>query len=79
MPELPEVETIKRGLAKSIVGLTISKIEILSKKNFIGDPQKIIGQKITTIERKGKMLIIKINKYWLIIHLKMTGQLIYET
>jgi len=39
MPELPEVETIKRGLGKTIVGKKIVKVEVLREKSFKGDPK----------------------------------------
>lgn len=61
MPELPEVETIKRGLEKTIVGLKIADIEVLSEKNFIGNPKDIIGGVIKLIDRRAKILVIKID------------------
>jgi len=79
MPELPEVETIKTYLKKEIIGKKIVDIEILSKKNFIGDKNKIIGEKIVDIIRTGKYLsfLLSNNKY-LNIHLKLTGELLYH-
>ncbi len=82
MPELPEVETIKRNIKSNILGKTISQIEILSKKNFIGDKKNIIGSKITSIKRYGKVLVFKLYKpdklsNFLNIHFKLTGQLLY--
>jgi len=78
MPELPEVETIKRQLDQNLVGQTIKRIEILNLKNFIGSPEKIIGKKIIGVERRAKIIIVKLEKnYCLLIHLKLTGQLIY--
>ena len=56
MPELPEIETIKLGLQKRIIGLTIKKIQIISAKSFIGNPNKVEGQKILNIWRKAKYL-----------------------
>ena len=79
MPELPEVETIKRGLMKCIVGKTIQKVHILCEKSFRGDVKLIEGQKITAIDRRGKALLIKLsNKMTIMMHLRMTGQMIYE-
>lgn len=78
MPELPEVETIRLQLEKDIDGKTIGRVEVLSKKQFVGDPQSIIGKKIIDVERSGKILSIFLeNKLFLNIHLKMTGQLLY--
>ncbi len=56
MPELPEVETIKLGLQKKIVGLKITKIQIDSPKSFIGDPKLVEGQKVLNIWRRAKIL-----------------------
>ena len=78
MPELPEVETIKLGLQKKIVGLTIKNIEVLSPKTFIGNAQTIRGKKVLNIWRKAKILGIDLGSLSLLIHLKMTGQLIYD-
>jgi formamidopyrimidine-DNA glycosylase len=83
MPELPEVETIKRELEKALRGKMISGIEILwpktvfptSESNFI---KIITGKKIISLERRAKILLIHLNNnISLAIHLKMTGQLIF--
>lgn len=80
MPELPEVETIKRKLSPNIVGKIISDIEILSPKNFVGDKQDVIGKKIISIERYGKVLVIGMNnKKFLNIHFKLSGQILFST
>jgi len=78
MPELPEVETIRIGLQKKIVGLKIKKVELLTPKSFIGDSKIITGKVILNIWRKAKMLGIDLGNLSLLIHLKMTGQLIYD-
>ena len=76
MPELPEVETIKRGLKKFILNKSIIKIKILCDKSFIGKP---INGKIINLRRFGKALILDLdNQESLMIHLRMTGQLIYD-
>lgn len=76
MPELPEVETIKRGLSKFIIKQNLKQTTILCEKSFIGTPTK--GQ-IIKIRRFGKALIIDLDNHKsLMIHLRMTGQLIYE-
>lgn len=80
MPELPEVETIRRGLEKKIIGLTIKKINILTPKIFQGDPEILQGKKVLNIFRKAKMLGVNLSGgLSLVFHLKMTGQLIYVT
>ncbi len=63
MPELPEVETIKLGLQKYIVGKKIVGIEVRLRRIFTGDEKNIIGAKITSIERFGKGLVINLNFY----------------
>jgi len=79
MPELPEVETIKLGLQKYLVGHKILFIEILNLKSLVGDKNKILNKKIIGIRRIGKGLIIDFdNEYCLAIHIKMTGQFIYR-
>lgn len=78
MPELPEVETIKIGLQKKIIGLKINKVEILSPKSFIGNTNLVKGQEVLNIWRKAKILGIELSGVSLLIHLKMTGQLIYD-
>ncbi|MFZ5376848.1 MAG: bifunctional DNA-formamidopyrimidine glycosylase/DNA-(apurinic or apyrimidinic site) lyase [Patescibacteria group bacterium] len=79
MPELPEVETIKKRLESLVVGKTITQIEILHPKSFQGNVEQVIGQRIVALSRRAKLLqIILENGYSLLIHLKMTGQLIYE-
>lgn len=84
MPELPEVETIRRGLENNLVGKTFSNLEIISPKparsggSFVGDPKILIGKKIISLSRIGKQISIHLsNNCLLLIHLKMTGQLIY--
>ena len=79
MPELPEVETIKRGLEKCIVGKTILKVHILCEKSFRGKPELIEGQEIIGIDRCGKALLIRLkNKLTIMVHLRMTGQMIHD-
>lgn len=79
MPELPEVETLKLGLQKYLVGHKIEKIEIRVAKIFQGNPKDVIGATVTGIKRVGKGLIIELNNdYDLAVHLKLTGQVIYQ-
>lgn len=78
MPELPEVEIIKLGLRKRIVGLKIQKIQVLSSKSFLGNPNEVGGQKVLNIWRRAKILGMDLGETTLLFHLKMSGQLIYE-
>ncbi|MEA1937440.1 MAG: bifunctional DNA-formamidopyrimidine glycosylase/DNA-(apurinic or apyrimidinic site) lyase [Patescibacteria group bacterium] len=84
MPELPEVETIKNDLRRKIlkkkikrVDLRLKKIVKSSVKNFVSNLE---GSSFEKIERRGKLLIFKLNQKdkYLLIHLRMTGQLIYQ-
>jgi len=77
MPELPEVETIRLGLQKELIGHQIQAIDVRVTKLFEGEKQKIIGQKVLEIERRAKILIWRLENCYLLIHLKMTGQLIF--
>jgi formamidopyrimidine-DNA glycosylase len=82
MPELPEVETIKRGLEKSIVGKTIAYFNCdwlkMINRPLAKYQQIIKGLKIIGLRRRAKMLIIDLSRSWhILIHLKMTGQLVY--
>lgn len=79
MPELPEVETIRRGLEKYVVGHKIKSIEILHPKPFQGNQSDILDTKILSTRRIGKGLILDFeNNISLAIHIKMTGQLIFR-
>lgn len=78
MPELPEVETIRKFLVKDILGKEIKSVKVKVPKQFIGESKKIIGQKIISINRKGKILSLKLkNNLYISFHLKLTGQLLF--
>ena len=83
MPELPEVETVKRGLNRLLPGRVIAKVEYDWPKSFPNAQDDVdefmIGAKITDVKRRAKVLLIELNtKYSLIVHLKMTGQLVFR-
>lgn len=83
MPELPEVETINRGLKKLIISKRILSISSDWQKSFNYDQEQlnknVINRTILDVSRRGKLLIITLdNEYSLLIHLKMTGQLVYQ-
>lgn len=76
MPELPEVETIRRGLKKYIIKKKLVETTVLCDKSFIGQP---ITGTVKEIRRFGKALVIDFdNGESLMIHLRMTGQLIFD-
>jgi formamidopyrimidine-DNA glycosylase len=79
MPELPEVETIRLGLQKYLLGHTIERVEIRLPKMVSGNTDQIIGTKVTDIRRFGKALVIDLNNnFSIVVHVKMTGQLVYK-
>ena len=79
MPELPEIETIKLQLQKQLIGQTIISLEKLHPKSVQGNLKLIQNKKVVDVERKGKMLILKLNNGLNIaVHFKMTGQLILQ-
>ncbi len=83
MPELPEVETIRRGLLAKILHKNIASVEVRKKSlvksqlNFF--KKNLQHNKFIDIKRIGKLLIWQLSKgeHYLLVHLKMTGQLIY--
>lgn len=77
MPELPEVETIKLGLSRKIINKEIAEVEVLSAKSFIGDSELLTEQKVIAITRRAKTILFKFSNTNMLVHLKMTGQLIY--
>lgn len=79
MPELPEVETIRLGLQKYLVGHKIVHVDVRLGKIVEGDVGNIEGSKITAVRRFGKGLVIDTSsKYSVAIHIKLTGQLVYR-
>lgn len=84
MPELPEVETVRRQLEKEILGSEIVQVVVRESRCFDGS-QEVLGERIEEIGRVGKYLFVKFKSgRGLQIHLKMTGRLVigdvsYET
>ncbi len=84
MPELPEVETIKRGLERLIIHKTIKSVDYDTPKSFPNSEADVnsflLGSSVVSLKRRGKALIIFLNNnYVLVIHLKMTGQLVFDS
>lgn len=82
MPELPEVETIRIGLGRLLPGRVIASEEHDWAKSFPNPPadvaQFLAGAKIIQVRRRAKVLLIDLaSDYTLVIHLKMTGQLVF--
>lgn len=82
MPELPEVESIRRGLDPKIKGRVIVRAELRLRKQLrnmgVGEfYQRLQGKRITGTSRRGKFLMIELEGELLVIHLGMTGQVTY--
>jgi len=78
MPELPEVETVARELRDLVCNKQIDDVEALWGKSFQNETDVALkGQKIESIGRRGKYLFINLSRTHLIVHLRMTGQLLY--
>ncbi len=81
MPELPEVETIRRELERDVVGKRIKEVKVTGTRTVRRQPKKefverLEGTKITSVSRKGKYLLLKLDSgETLIVHLRMSGQL----
>lgn len=80
MPELPEVETIRRALVEPLTGRRIVRAELRLPRLLLGFPAadfaaKLKGQTIRAVIRRGKYLVLELSKDSLIVHLGMTGQL----
>jgi formamidopyrimidine-DNA glycosylase len=82
VPELPEVETVRRGLSELIIGKTIDGASSDTPKSFPNSEsdvkQFLVGSVVIAIRRRAKVLMIDLSTdYSLVIHLKMTGQLVF--
>lgn len=82
MPELPEVETVRRGLHDLIIGHEVTTAISDTPKSFPNAPADVaaflIGATVTDVRRRAKVLLIDLSSgYTLVTHLKMTGQLVY--
>lgn len=83
MPELPEVETVRRGLTLLVVGKRVQSVSHDTPKSFPNAPgeanQFLLGATITEVRRRAKVLLVDLSsEHTLVIHLKMTGQLVYR-
>jgi formamidopyrimidine-DNA glycosylase len=77
MPELPEVQTIINELKNKIIGKSITHLEEI-EHIIIAISEIKSGEKITGLERRGKYLVIITTKHKLIVHLRMTGKMVYS-
>ena len=83
MPELPEVETVRVQLEPKLVGLGLERVEILDPRltrpdDPAGVAAELEGERVAALERRGKYLIVRFESgRVLLIHLRMTGQLLH--
>lgn len=79
MPELPEVETIRRGLEPLLGKRKILEVIVLTEKSFQGEKGVVIGASVLGVRRRGKALLIDLdNGRTMMVHLRMTGQMIWR-
>lgn len=83
MPELPEVETIRRELHTALKGRKIKRVDIslpkIVKVPAVTFRRHVVGGSVTAVHRRAKLLLVHLSTGWtIIIHLKMSGQLIWQ-
>ena len=82
MPELPEVETVRRGLEPHVVGRSIEDVWVGDSKilqvNAHRLTENLLGQTIQGLSRRGKFLLFELDSHYLIFHFGMTGQLTFR-
>jgi len=83
MPELPEVETVRRGLEQLLPGLVIASASSDTPKSFPNAEtdvrQFLVGANVLRVRRRAKVLLVDLStNYTLVTHLKMTGQLVFQ-
>jgi len=77
MPELPEVETVARGLHQALVGRTIRGVVVLWPRT-VATPavqEQIVGRRVQSVSRRGKYVVISLDQGFVLVHLKMSGRL----
>jgi formamidopyrimidine-DNA glycosylase len=84
MPELPEVETVRAGLARLLPGRVVKAASFDWPKSFPNAPRDVnkflTRAEIVEVRRRAKVLLIELSsKYSLVVHLKMTGQLVFKS
>ena len=83
MPELPEVETVRRGLETTVVGRRISEVEVLGRRTVRRQSPAeltaaLLGRTLIKAGRRGKFLLLSLDDgAVLVVHLRMTGQLLH--
>lgn len=87
MPELPEVETVVRQLNLVLVGRGIQDVKVLREKSARSDLEELVGRRVVGVSRFAKNIVVELenneqktrsNEIYLLVHLKMTGQLVFD-
>ena len=82
MPELPEVESVRRYLKENIIGLKVENIDVrypnMIKEDISVFKKNLIGKSFKDIKRKGKFLIFELDDIYLVSHLRMEGKYFFE-
>ena len=85
MPELPEVETVVRSIRPNLAGKTIATVEpqnewerVLETHSVVDFNDNVIGKTVTAVERRGKYIVLVLDRGYLFIHLRMTGRLLFK-
>lgn len=81
MPELPEVQTVVQSLAPRLIGAVVQSVDVLSPLAVApADPQQfareLTGRSFVSLARRGKYIVARLDRGYLIVHLRMTGQLL---
>jgi formamidopyrimidine-DNA glycosylase len=83
VPELPEVETVRRGLEGAVVGRTVAAVEVSGRRTVRRQSpaeltSRLVGRRFTAAGRRGKFLLLSLDDdSVLVVHLRMTGQLLH--
>jgi formamidopyrimidine-DNA glycosylase len=80
VPELPEVETVARGLRAPLVGREITGVTVRWPRTIATHPEdafkkQLVGRRVISVGRRGKYVVLSLDEGYLLIHLKMSGRL----
>ncbi|HPC84595.1 MAG TPA: bifunctional DNA-formamidopyrimidine glycosylase/DNA-(apurinic or apyrimidinic site) lyase [Thermoanaerobaculaceae bacterium] len=80
MPELPEVETVRRSVSAALLGCRVEGVEVTPARLRLpldaGEWQRVIGRRLESVERQGKYLLVRFGEVGAVVHLGMTGRLL---
>jgi formamidopyrimidine-DNA glycosylase len=83
MPELPEVEVVRRGLRERLLGRTLRRVDVRQPALRWPVPpdlgERLAGRRLEAVERRGKYLLLRFGDGWLVAHLGMSGSLTFRT